>query len=134
MRTITLVLALLVALVGTAQAQDTAAAGKRFSAGKKAYAKGNYALAAAEVQASYDVGKDPTVLETIGEAWDKAGNPKKAVDAYRRYVAELPRAADRGEVETRIHELEVKYGIPPVVPEPITPPPAPRVGDATKGG
>ena len=135
MRTITLVLALLLAVAGAAHAQDKVAAGKRFSAGQQAFTKGDYARAAAEFQASYDISKDPVVLENIGESWDKAGDPGKAVDAYRRYVAEVPRAADRGKVETRIHELEVKHGIPPVAPEPITPPPAPRVGgDATQGG
>src|SRR5262245_14385332 len=105
MRTITLALALLVALLGTAgtaAAQAPAGAGKQFSAGQKDFAKGRYffrkgkyALAAAEFQAAYDLGKDPAVLENIGESWDKAGDAQKAVDAYRRYVAEAPRAADR---------------------------------------
>lgn len=125
-----LALALLMACAGPAAAQDFAAAGKRFAAAQQAFAKGQFAVAAAEYQASYDISRDPSVLANIGESWDKAGDPRKAVEAYRKYVGEAPRAADRPKVETRIRELETKHGIPAPTPAPIQPPLPPNPGPA----
>ena len=130
MKTITLALALLLLGAGAGRAQDFASAGKHFAAAQQAFAKGQFATAAGEFQQSYDSSRDAGVLQNIGESWDKAGDPRRAVDAYRRYVAELPRAKDRDKVETRIHELEAKHGIPAPAPEPIKPPPAPHLGKA----
>jgi tetratricopeptide (TPR) repeat protein len=99
---------LAVAVSGTAYAQDYDAAGKHFAAGQERFSQKRYRTAAMEFQAAYDITKDPVLLYNVGEAWQKAGEGKRAADAYRSYLKERPGAQDRADVERAITRIEVK--------------------------
>src|SRR5262249_9726401 len=56
---------------------------------------------------------DPVLLYNIGEAWQKAGEGKKAVAAYKAYLKAQPKAQDRADVQKRIKMIEdKKFKIP----------------------
>lgn len=117
------------ALVGMAAAvpayaQDYEAAGQHFASAQEAYDKGDFAKAAAEYQKAYDIAKDPVILFSIGECYDKAGKIDLAVKNYHAYLAQSPAASDRAQVERRVAELEKKPGAPAaaVTPAPATAP------------
>jgi hypothetical protein len=101
--------------------------------------RGEFADAAKEFERAYGEQPLPSLLYNIASAWDKAGERKKAVDAYRKYVATMPSSADvaaaraRAEVlERELKELEaakaaaqqqpVKRAVAPPLPfvEPVT--------------
>ena len=63
-------------------------------------------LAAKEFQAAYDITRDPALLLNIGESWQRASEGKKAVAAYRAFVAESPQAPERAEIDERIKSIE----------------------------
>jgi len=92
--------------VGTAYAQDFAAAGQHFASGQDAFAQSKFELAAKEFQAAYDITHDPSMLVNIGESWQRAGDGKKALEGYRAYLAAQPQAPDRNEIEGRIKTIE----------------------------
>ncbi|HNK46611.1 MAG TPA: hypothetical protein PKL17_17645, partial [Pseudomonadota bacterium] len=52
-----------------AHAQDYAAAGQHFDAAQEAFAAGKFELAAKEYQAAFDITKESTLLQSIGESW-----------------------------------------------------------------
>ena len=85
-----------------AGAQDFAAAGQHFSSAQELFAQGKFAAAAAEYQAAYNITRDPALLLNIGESWQRASEGKKAVAAYRAFVAESPQAPERAEIDEAI--------------------------------
>lgn len=89
-----------------AQAQDYAAAGQHFDAAQEAFQQGDFKRAAKEYQAAYAITKDPALLFSIGESFQRASEPQRALEAYRAYLREQPSASDRPEVEKRIRALE----------------------------
>jgi len=89
-----------------AGAQDFAAAGQHFSSAQELFAQGKFAAAAAEFQAAYDITRDPALLLNIGESWQRASEGKKAVTAYRAFVAASPQAPERAEIDERIKSIE----------------------------
>lgn len=89
-----------------AQAQDYAAAGQHFDAAQEAFQQGDFKRAAKEYQAAYAITKDPALLFSIGESFQRAAEPQRALEAYRAYLREQPSASDRPEVEKRIRALE----------------------------
>ena len=89
-----------------AGAQDFAAAGQHFSSAQELFAQGKFAAAAAEFQAAYDITRDPALLLNIGESWQRASEGKKAVAAYRAFVAASPQAPERAEIDERIKAIE----------------------------
>jgi tetratricopeptide (TPR) repeat protein len=99
---------LALAVAGTANAQDYDAAGKHFASGQERFSQKRYRTAAMEFQAAYDITKDPVLLYNVGEAWQKAGEGKRAADAYRSYLKERPGAQDRADVERNITRIEMK--------------------------
>jgi tetratricopeptide (TPR) repeat protein len=101
-------LGLALALAGSAHAQDYDAAGKHFASGQERFSQKRYRTAAIEFQAAYDITKDPVLLYNVGEAWQKAGEGKRAADAYRAYLKERPGAQDRADVERNITRIEMK--------------------------
>jgi hypothetical protein len=88
-------------------AQDFAAAGQHFSAAQELFAQGKFAAAAAEYQAAYNLTRDVALLPNIGESWQRASMGKKALEAYRAYLAASAQAPDRVEIEARIASIEV---------------------------
>ena len=103
------------------QAQDYAAAGQHFDAAQEAFAAGKFELAAREYQAAFDITKESTLLQSIGESWQRAGNQVKALASYKAYLQASPQAPDRVAIEERIKAIEAaqaeaaKPAQPPVV-------------------
>src|SRR5262245_57739556 len=97
----------------TAAAQDFDAAAKHFAAGQQAFAKKHFRAAAAEFELAHEITKDPVLLYNIGEAWQNAGEGKKAVAAYKNYLKAQPNAADKADVQKRIKAIEQnKFKLP----------------------
>ncbi len=92
MRILGFLLGALLLLPATASAQDFEAAAKHFGAAQDAFAKQHFHAAAAEFQLAYDITKDPVLLFNIGEAWQKAGEGRKAVASYKAYLKAQPGA------------------------------------------
>lgn len=107
--------------LGAAQAQDFAAAGQRFATAQEAFARGDYARAAREFQAAYDITQDPSLLVNIGESWQRAGDNAKALAGYRGYLKAQPDASDRAEVERRVKAME-SAGVTEGPAAPVAPP------------
>jgi hypothetical protein len=91
-----------------AWAQDFEAAARHFSAAQDAFGKQHFHDAAAEFEHAYEITKDPVLLYNIGEAWQKAGQGKKAVASYKAYLKANPTAQDRADVQKRIKMIEGK--------------------------
>ena len=87
-------------------AQDYAAAGQHFDAAQEAFAAGKFELAAREYQAAFDITKESTLLQSIGESWQRAGNQVKALASYKAYLQASPQAPDRVAIEERIKAIE----------------------------
>ena len=100
------VLTLALGLAASARAQDYDTAGKHFADGQERYATKRFHTAALEFQAAYNITKDPVLLYNVGESWQKAGDTKRSVLAYRAYLKERPTAQDRVDVERRVASME----------------------------
>lgn len=70
------------------------------------YQAGRFADAAALLQRAWQRHEEPILMWNLGRAWEGAGEPQKAIEAYRRYLQAAPRANDRTTVEAKIAELE----------------------------
>lgn len=97
----------------TARCQDFAAAGAHFAAAQDAFAQGQFKQAAAEYQAAYDITRDPALLSSIGESYQRASDYRRAAENYRAYLKEVPQATDRAEIERRLRELDAALAAPP---------------------
>lgn len=104
-----------------------------FKKGMEAIGKQKYAEGVAELEAAYAILPNANVLYNIGRAYEAAGEYDKAIDYYKRYVAENPPDAD--EVRANVAALEAKIKKPepppatnppsaPAPPPPSPPPPA----------
>ncbi len=83
--------------------------------------------------------KDPTLLFNRGECYRRTGEATKAIADYRKFLAQLPSAPNRGQVESQIAALDKKSPAtraavvaapsPPIarapVPKPAPPTPTP---------
>lgn len=113
-----------------AQAQDYAAAGAHTSAAQDAFAAGKFELAAKEFQAAYDITRDPALLVSIGESWQRAGSGQKALSAYRAYLLAQPQAPDHAEIEGRVKSIETALVTPAPAGTAVPPGPgAPATGE-----
>ena len=76
--------------------------------GRKAFNVGEFQTAVDKFTEAYDLSKKPALLYNIAFAHDKAGDEKKAIFFYERFLAEDPEApADRQkEVGTRVEQLK----------------------------
>src|SRR5438552_14407485 len=102
MRFIVVLLALSLGAARVGHAQNFQAAAKHFTEAQTAFKTGHFHTAADGFKAAYDITRDPVLLFNIGESYEKAHLWSKAVQYYRQYVAESPRAADRAAVERKI--------------------------------
>jgi len=101
-----------VAMASNVWAQDLAAAGQHFDAAQEAFAAGKFELAAREYQAAHDITKESTLLENIGESWQRAGRLPQALAAYKAYLAAAPQAANRTAIEERVKAIEAAMAEP----------------------
>lgn len=77
-----------------------------FEQGRKAYQEARYDLALDLFMQSYALSKRPQLLNNIGQAADRLRMDADALDAYQRYLAEVPDAENRAAVENRIAALK----------------------------
>lgn len=135
-----LTLLLLAAAPRVAAAQDPAmdTARTHFEAGQDLFDKGDYARAADEFLKAYAAKPFPAFLFNAAVCYEKLQDYEKAVELFKRYLAEDPQAADRAEVEKRIAALEKEIARPATQPSTqptgVEPPPPGGLPEArTKG-
>jgi hypothetical protein len=110
--------ALACALVASAPSTAAAQTGERLSAaeadrraltlyeeGSAAFAREDYSTAAARFEAAFTLSPRPRILYNLGVTYDRMGIPQQAVDAYERFLHQLPNAPERAQVEERLRVL-----------------------------
>jgi tetratricopeptide (TPR) repeat protein len=115
---ILLVAAPLQAQEGLGAVERTERARAHFERGKAHFNLGEYDEAVREFEAGYREKPQPLFLYNIGNAARRAGQHRKALEMYRRYLSEKPNAVERRELELRIAELEALVAREPVAPVP----------------
>jgi tetratricopeptide (TPR) repeat protein len=80
-------------------------AASEFGLGMNDYRRGDFASAARHFQSAYEALPDPAPLFNMARSWEGANEIARALDAYQRYLALVPDAADRQEVLARIDLL-----------------------------
>jgi tetratricopeptide (TPR) repeat protein len=76
-----------------------------FDAGEVAFTAGHYADALVYFKRSYALSSRAALLFNIGLCHDRLREDDEAIEAYDRYLAEVPLAANRGEVDRRLEAL-----------------------------
>ena len=113
-----------------AYAQDAALenARKEFERGGDLFEKADYQGAADAFMAAYKAKAFPAFVFNAAVCYEKLKDYKQAVELFKRYLAEDPRAQDKDAVEKRIKTLEDEIAraaaAPPADPS-APPPPAP---------
>lgn len=90
----------------TAAAQSDEAARAAFDAGRHAYADADYPLALAEFNRSYELSQKPELLYNIGMTLERLRRDREAIDAFERYLSEVPQADNRQVVSRRLQALQ----------------------------
>ncbi len=88
---------------------------KAFADGLRLYEAGDARGAESAWKAGYAAGRDPAFLIRMGEAQEKAGAPKEALQSYERYLRESPDAADRADIDARVRRLTPPASNKPVI-------------------
>ena len=57
-------------------------------------------------QAAFDIAKESTLLQSIGESWQRAGNARLSADRVQGVRKAAPQAPDRAQIEERIKTIE----------------------------
>jgi tetratricopeptide (TPR) repeat protein len=76
-----------------------------FAAGEVAYREGRYENALHYFRQAYDLSHRPVLLYNIGAAADRLRRDDETIAAFEQYLAEIPDASNRGEVEARLSVL-----------------------------
>src|SRR3569623_27115 len=121
-------LAMGLSLGGQVQARgdDAAEARKHAQRASNLAASGKCRQAVAEWNKAMAILRDPALLFNRGECYRKLGDADAALEDYRQFLNDLPKAPNRGEVERRIAELTAqKIKVKAKEPAPPPPPPAP---------
>jgi tetratricopeptide (TPR) repeat protein len=105
MRQLLIVMTLLALSAGAALADDSDSAREHFVKGTRAYELGLYDEAIAEYMAAYKIKDDPAFLFNLGQAHRLAKHPAEALRFYKTYLAKLPKAPNRAEVEAKIADM-----------------------------
>src|SRR5262245_14468772 len=95
----------MLALAAPAARAPSADEQRLYDEGLRALQGGDARAAEKAWKAGYAIARDPAFLVHIGEAQEKAGAPAEAADSYRRYLREVPDAADRADIEQRITRI-----------------------------
>jgi hypothetical protein len=109
-------------------AQDAALenARKEFERGGDLFEKGDFQNAADAFMAAYKAKAFPAFVFNAAVCYEKLKDYKQAVELFKRYLAEDPKASDKNDVEKRIKTLEDELAraaaAPP--PDPNAPPTA----------
>jgi tetratricopeptide (TPR) repeat protein len=84
-----------------------AEAKKLFEDGADAYTQGNYEAAIAAWEKSYEISKKPLIFESIANAYERLGNPKKAREYLARWREVAP-AEEQGILDARLKNLDAR--------------------------
>jgi tetratricopeptide (TPR) repeat protein len=96
----------LAAVAGQAFAQSADEdARMHFRLGSAYYQSGRFQEAATEFQTAFDLSQRPQLLYNVFVAHRDAGNLAPAVDALRRYLEQVPDAADREQLTARLASM-----------------------------
>lgn len=114
---------LLAAPLGASAQEGTTAedrqARSEFQAGRAAFDGGRWEAALTHFEKAYELSPRPVLLYNIAKAQDNLGQLRQAYATYKRYLAAVPEATNRGAVERRVSELEIEIArIPPEVATP----------------
>lgn len=90
---------------GTAAESNDVRARRLFEIGRTAYDNALYEDALRYFRESYALSGRPALLYNIGQCADRLRRDDDAIDAFERYLAAQPTAANRAEVETRLEVL-----------------------------
>jgi tetratricopeptide (TPR) repeat protein len=91
---------------------------------------GDFERAVGQLHEAYELSPQPALLEALGRAYEGLGDVPNAIQHYREYLEADPDASNRGEIEGRIEELELRQREAEHRPPP-PPPPAPSGPDET---
>lgn len=91
--------------LASAQGSD-AEARALFNAGEIAYSEGRWESALAYFERAYEMSHRPILLFNIGSSAEHLRRDEIALEAFRRYLAEIPDAGNRAAVASRIAILE----------------------------
>ena len=105
-------LVLLASSSAWAQAPDLERARRHFEAGSQAFQRGDYPRAELEFRGAYAITKDPLLYYNIGQSQQRRGHHEAAIKSYRAYLAGVPDADDRAEVEGIIRNIEKEMTAP----------------------
>jgi len=112
-------LALVVSSPALARAEDTLTTDTRarqyYTEGTEHFQAARYREAGAAFTAGYELSHKPGFLWNMAECARLGGQGERALDLYRRYVAEAPNGGQRVDAEKHIRELEP----PPPPPKPV---------------
>jgi tetratricopeptide (TPR) repeat protein len=105
-----LAFALLFATATTAAAQGSLEAEARanFEAGRIAFVDGRFADALPYFERAHELTGRPELLYNIGVCRDRIGHDVEALEAFEAYLAAIPDAANRSEVEQRIETARLR--------------------------
>jgi tetratricopeptide (TPR) repeat protein len=106
------------ALAEAASPQADAEARALFDAGRAAFSAGRFEEALAHFRRSLELSGRAELHYNVGISADRLRRDEEALEAFRRYVAEVPGAENREEVEARIAILERELAEEAEVPEP----------------
>jgi tetratricopeptide (TPR) repeat protein len=70
------------------------------------YEAGRFQRAIELLTEAYQIEESATILYNLARAYEGLGDSHGALDAYRKYIEQDPKAADRGAIERRIASLE----------------------------
>lgn len=104
----------------------------RYKQGLQQIEAADYEAAAASIEAAYAAKPTSAWLFDLGRAYELGKHPQKALETYRRYLAENPDAPNRNETLASVNELEEELR-PPPAPKPV-PRAAPSPAAATDDG
>jgi hypothetical protein len=90
--------------------QEQAAAGKKFREGEKAYARHDYASAAAAFEEAYALAPHPDALLNAVDARRKAGELRVAAELCQRVLKDFPEGRPASEARQRLGDLTPKLG------------------------
>ncbi len=119
----------ILALTGIASADSRQQARALYGEGQKAYADGDFRVAATKFRAAYDLEPDPAYLYNIAQAYRFAKQCHHSVTFYKRFLVAMPDAPNKQEVGKFLVEVSAcaKSQPEPVMePEPLRTPDPPR--------
>lgn len=120
-----------------ALAQPDKALGKqKFADGKVKYAAGDYRGAAELFEAAYKADPDPAYIFNVGQAYRRSAEAKsvsaprdcqRSMRAYKKFLAQMPEAANKAEVDGYIQDTTACAGALATEPEIVEPAESPPI-------